>query len=179
MPQRGEICIFNRSYYEDVIVTRVHPEKLYITPCRGKEKSFWNGRYDDINAFERHLVRNRTVIIKFFLHISKHEQKKRLLRRLEDREKMWKFSPADFEERKFWNDYQKAYEAALTKTSTDNACWYIIPADHKWVAHALIADIIVSRIEALGLSYPVMGAEEMERLKQIRRMLGEEEENQG
>lgn len=135
LPERGRIGIFNRSYYEDVLVTRVHPEILESQklPPRKRGKSFWQARYEDINAFEQHLVRNGTVILKFFLNVSKREQKRRFIERLERTEKNWKFSTADLAEREFWDDYQEAYEAAITATSTEGAPWYVVPADHKWV----------------------------------------------
>ncbi|HOH81245.1 MAG TPA: polyphosphate kinase 2 family protein, partial [Methanoregulaceae archaeon] len=153
LPARGEIGIFNRSYYEDVLVVKVHPEILdnqQLPPGKRGDK-FWNARYDDINAFERHLVQNGTFIMKFFLHISREEQKKRLLDRLEDKKKYWKFALSDLAERQFWDDYQTAYEMMLSKTSTDTAPWYIIPADYKWIARSLIADIISTKIRSLDL----------------------------
>jgi PPK2 family polyphosphate:nucleotide phosphotransferase len=174
LPNRGEIGIFNRSYYEDVLVVKVHPERLVNLPPGKRGKKFWNARYEDINAFERHLIRNGTVILKFFLHISKDEQKKRLLDRLEDAEKLWKFSLSDLEERKFWDSYQEAYVDALTMTSTEEAPWYIIPADHKWAARTLIADIITTRIQSLDLAYPEVSGEAIAQLKDARRRLEEE-----
>src|SRR4051794_14355295 len=134
LPERGRIGIFNRSYYEDVLVVKVHPELLdgQKLPPGKRGKSFWEARYEDINAFERHLVRNGTVILKFFLHVSKKEQKRRFLERLERPEKQWKFTAADLAERGYWSKYMEAYEDALSATSTRWAPWYIIPADHKW-----------------------------------------------
>ncbi|OPX72727.1 MAG: Polyphosphate kinase 2 (PPK2) [Methanoregulaceae archaeon PtaU1.Bin059] len=174
LPNRGEIGIFNRSYYEDVLVVKVHPERLVNLPPGKRGKKFWNARYEDINAFERHLIRNGTVILKFYLHISKDEQKKRLLERLDDREKLWKFSLSDIEERKFWDRYQEVYEDALTMTSTDEAPWHIIPADHKWVARTLIADIITTKIQSLDLAFPTVSGEAIAQLKEARRHLEEE-----
>ncbi|HVJ66761.1 MAG TPA: polyphosphate kinase 2 family protein, partial [Caulifigura sp.] len=151
LPERGCIGIFNRSYYEDVLVTRVHPEILQAQklPPSKFGKSFWEGRYEDINAFEQHLVRNGTVILKFFLNVSKKEQKRRFLERLERSEKNWKFSTADLAEREFWGDYQDAFEAALTATSTDTAPWYVVPADKKWATRAIVADIITTTLRSM------------------------------
>src|SRR5436190_17718276 len=133
VPERGKIAVFNRSHYEDVIVTRVHPEILELgkLPPGKRDEKFWEARYQDINAFERHLARNGTVTLKFFLHLSKKEQKRRLLARLDDPHKHWKFSPADLAERKRWSDYMDVYEKAINATSTKWAPWWIVPADHK------------------------------------------------
>ena len=170
LPERGEIGVFNRSYYEDVLVVKVHPDLLNSQQLpRGRRgKNFWDQRYEDINCFERHLVRDGTLILKFFLHISKDEQKRRLLERLENREKYWKFSLADLAERQYWGDYQKAYEMMLAKTSTDIAPWYIIPADYKWAARTLVSDIIAKRIESLSLRYPKVSREQMALIEQAR-----------
>ena len=156
LPERGRIGIFNRSYYEEVLVVKVHPELLeYQSLPPGKRgKTFWNARYDDINNFERHLVRNGTVILKFFLHVSKKEQKERFLERLERPEKHWKFSAADLAERAYWDDYQRAYEEALSATSTPWAPWYVVPADQKWVTRAVVADIVTDAVTSLDLAYP-------------------------
>ncbi|MDD1714047.1 MAG: polyphosphate kinase 2 family protein, partial [Methanoregulaceae archaeon] len=156
LPGRGEIGVFNRSYYEDVLVVKVHPgilEGQQLPPGK-RGNRFWNGRYEDIVAFEQHLARNGTLILKFFLHISKDEQKQRLADRLQDTEKYWKFSLSDLAERQYWDQYQEAYEAMLEKTSTDFAPWYVIPADFKWAARTLIADIISTGIQRLDLAYP-------------------------
>jgi PPK2 family polyphosphate:nucleotide phosphotransferase len=153
LPERGRIAIFNRSYYEDVVVVRVHRE-LLESEGAAPQKHLWRERFEDINAFERHLTRNGTVILKFFLHLSKDEQKKRLLKRLDDPEKNWKFSAGDVVERRSWDRYQFAYEQALEATSTGDAPWYVIPADHKWFMRTAIADIVVARLEALDLHYP-------------------------
>src|SRR5262249_29678080 len=141
LPERGRIGIFNRSYYEEVLVVRVHPELVTAQriPEVKADDDFWNDRYADINAFERHLTRNGTVVLKFFLHISKEEQRKRLLKRLKDPTKHWKFSATDIAERAFWDDYMKAFEKAINATSTKFAPWHIIPADQKWVSRALVA----------------------------------------
>jgi PPK2 family polyphosphate:nucleotide phosphotransferase len=176
LPRRGEIGVFNRSYYEDVLVVKVHPELLnqqQLPPGKRSEK-FWNARYEDINAFERHLGRNGTIILKFFLHISKEEQKRRILERLENEEKYWKFSLSDLAERAYWDEYQKAYETMFAKTSTDEVPWYIIPADFKWVARTLVADIISTRIQSLGLEYPVLSADQMKAVESSREELTNE-----
>lgn len=155
IPERGRTAIFNRSYYEDVIVTRVHPQLLGEFQERaGKQgETFWKSRFRDIAAFERYLTDNNIAVVKFFLHISKDEQKKRLLKRLDDPEKHWKFSASDLQERGYWDKYVQAYEEALTHTGTA-APWYVIPADHKWFARLAIADIIVERLKKLHPEYP-------------------------
>jgi PPK2 family polyphosphate:nucleotide phosphotransferase len=176
LPERGRIGIFNRSYYEDVLVVKVHSELLdqQKLPPGKRGKSFWEARYDDINSFERHLVRNGTIILKFFLNVSKEEQKRRFLERLERPEKHWKFSAADLAERAFWNQYRRAYEDTLSATSTDWAPWYIIPADHKWVTRALVADILTSTIRALDLQYPEVTEEQRQTLAEARKKLENE-----
>ncbi len=155
LPERGRIGIFNRSHYEEVIALRVHPEWLdrQRLPTTA-EARLWEDRYEDINAFERHLDRNGTKIVKFFLHVSKEEQKKRFLARLDTPGKEWKFNAADVSERALWDEYMAAFEAALTATSTPWAPWYVIPADHKWLTQALVASILVDTIQALDLSWP-------------------------
>jgi PPK2 family polyphosphate:nucleotide phosphotransferase len=176
LPARGEIGLFNRSYYEDVLVVKVHPEILdhqQLPPGKRGDK-FWNTRYDDINAFERHLVKNGTLILKFFLHISKKEQKERLLERLEDKEKYWKFSLSDLAERRYWDDYLNAYEEMLSRTSTDEAPWYVIPADFKWVARTVVADIISSKIQTLDLQFPRVPEESLKQLEKARKELKNE-----
>ncbi len=176
LPERGSIGIFNRSYYEDVLIVKVRPEilekqKFHIEK---NDKLFWNQRYEDINMFERHLVRNGTVILKFFLNVSKKEQKQRLLERLDNHDKEWKFSLTDLSERQKWSDYMKAYEDLLTKTSTDWAPWYIIPANKKWVAHASVSEIILSQIKKLDLKYPVLSKEECTALEKAKAELEKE-----
>lgn len=174
LPERGMIGIFNRSHYEDVLVVKVHPERMEKLPanlCRPNDDTFWEWRYNDIRNFEKHLVRNGTVILKFFLHISREEQKKRLLDRLNNEEKYWKISPYDVEERAFWKDYEKAYEEMFSATSTEYAPWFIIPSDYKWAARAFIADVIVSAIEGLGLKYPEVEKDQIERLIQAKNKL--------
>jgi len=177
LPAKGEIGIFNRSYYEEVLVVRVHPElleKQRLPPGKRGEK-FWETRYRDINEFERHLAASGTLILKFFLHISKEEQKKRLLERLENEEKYWKFSLADLAERRYWDDYQEAYEKMLEYTSTEHAPWYVIPADYKWAARALVADVISTAIHSLDLQYPTVSREQMENIRRAREILKEEQ----
>jgi PPK2 family polyphosphate:nucleotide phosphotransferase len=175
LPERGHIGIFNRSHYEDVLVVKVHPELLRAEHlCHGKpEKAFWEARYDDINHFERHLDRNSTRILKFFLHISKEEQRQRFLKRLSRPKKYWKFSAADVHERRYWDDYVRAYEACLTETSTQWAPWYIIPADHKWVTRALVAEVISREIQKLDLQYPKIDNELRQQFREARRLLRE------
>jgi len=167
LPERGRIGIFNRSYYEDVLVVKVHPELLeeQKLPEAKSGKDFWQERYEDINSFERHLFRNGTVIIKLFLNLSKAEQKRRFLARLETPEKNWKFSPADIAERGFWDHYQDAFEDALSATSTEWAPWFILPADHKWVTRSLASEIIGKTIESLDLKFPKLDEQQMQALK--------------
>jgi PPK2 family polyphosphate:nucleotide phosphotransferase len=161
LPERGRIGLFNRSYYEDVLVVRVHPEILekQRLPVKQFDRKFWDARYDDINRFERHLVRNGTMVLKFFLHISKDEQRRRFIDRLEDPEKHWKFSLGDLAERAHWDAYQQAYEDALNATSTKWAPWYVIPSDLKVTARALVSEVMVSRIGRLKLDYPEVRGE--------------------
>ncbi len=177
LPERGRIGIFNRSYYEEVLVVKVHPELLahQQLPPGKRGKTFWKERYDDLNAFERHLVRNGTVILKFFLNVSKKEQKQRFLERLEDPAKHWKFSVADLDERAYWDQYQQAYEDALSTTSTSWAPWYVIPADQKWVTRAVVADILTSTIRALDLRYPEVSAAQRQALAAAKQRLEHEE----
>jgi PPK2 family polyphosphate:nucleotide phosphotransferase len=174
LPERGRIGIFNRSYYEDVLVVKVHPELLQNLPDGKRGKSFWENRYEDINAFERHLKRNGTVILKFFLNISKDEQKKRFLERLERPEKNWKFSPSDLPERGHWDDYMQAYEDLINATSTDWAPWYIVPADNKWAMRAIVADVITSTLRDLDLKFPELNEDQLKLLEQARKTLEEE-----
>jgi PPK2 family polyphosphate:nucleotide phosphotransferase len=173
LPERGRIGIFNRSYYEDVLVVKVHPEILehQKLPAGERGRKFWDARYDDINQFERHLSRNGTLILKFFLHLSKREQKKRFLARLDDEEKHWKFSFADLKEREFWDDYQAAFADVLQKTSTDWAPWWVIPADHKFITRALVAGITAKSIKRLGLKRPPISTEQRRQLARARRAL--------
>jgi len=173
VPGRGRIGIFNRSYYEDVLVVRVHPELLgrqRPRPALSGPK-LWQQRFEDINQFEHHLARNGTLIVKFFLNLSKAEQKRRLLERLDDRSKRWKFSLADLKERAYWTEYMAAYQAVLGATSTEWAPWYVIPADHKHVARAVVASILAERIDSLGLSYPVVSPGDARAQAAARRQL--------
>ncbi len=179
LPARGMIAIFNRSYYEEVLVVRVHPEFLdhqWIPhDLRDKDrKLLWQSRYEDINAYEKTARRNNICILKFFLNVSKKEQRKRFLERLDDPEKHWKFSSADVRERKNWDDYQQAYEDMLNATSTEWAPWYVIPADKKWFARACVADIIASRIRELDLKFPSVSDRERAALAESRRELENE-----
>ena len=173
LPERGTIGLFNRSYYEDVVVVRVHPE--FLGPDRPKKLGkVWKARYAAINAFERHLTRERTLVLKFFLHVSKAEQKRRLLARLDDPTKHWKFRAGDLTERALWDDYLAAYEDALTATSTPRAPWHVVPADHKWVARAVVAEVVARAIRRLGLRYPTLPADEEAALAEARRALERE-----
>jgi PPK2 family polyphosphate:nucleotide phosphotransferase len=176
LPERGRIGIFNRSYYEDVLVVKVHPELLarQKLPGRSSGKKFWRRRYQDINAFERHLVRSGTVVLKFFLNVSKAEQKRRFLERLERPEKHWKFSQADLAERAYWGRYMRAYADCLSATSTRWAPWYVVPADHKWVTRAVVADVITTTIQALDLRFPELTDAQREQLAEARRRLSAE-----
>jgi PPK2 family polyphosphate:nucleotide phosphotransferase len=174
LPERGRIGIFNRSYYEEVLIARVHPELLAAEglvdpPSDGK--GIWHERYRSIRSLERHLSGNGTRIIKFFLHLSKEEQRKRFLHRIDDAEKNWKFSLADIEERGFWNDYMKAYEACLAATSTGDAPWYVVPADDKENARLIVSHIIRATLAELKMSYPATSAQRRKELLAIRKRL--------
>ncbi|RYD19881.1 MAG: polyphosphate kinase 2 family protein [Verrucomicrobiaceae bacterium] len=171
LPERGRIGIFNRSYYEDVLVVKVHPEWLGPGQPAKPDEKFWEKRYEDINNFEKHLSRNGTLVLKFFLHLSKDEQRKRFLERLTNPEKHWKFSESDLAERDHWKDYRKAFEDAITATSTKRAPWHIIPADRKYVARALVADIITNAIQDLGMEAPKVTPEHMARIEAARARL--------
>lgn len=173
LPGKGQIGIFNRSYYEDVLVVKVHPDLLgpQNLPPGKRGKTFWDSRYEDIVAFERHLVTNGTVILKFFLHVSKKEQKRRFIERLENPDKHWKFSTSDLAERGFWDDYMDAYEDALAATSTDEAPWYVVPADHKWVSRTVVADILSTTLRGLDLHYPEVSEEQHKALVAARKKL--------
>jgi len=177
LPPRGHIGIFNRSYYEEVLVVRVHPEWLerQNLPDGPRGKEFWETRYEDINAFERHLVRNGTQVVKFFLNVSREEQRERLCKRLDEPERNWKFSLTDVQERGHWDKYMEAYEAMLNATSTDWAPWYVIPADRKWFMRAAVADILVARIEELRLAYPRATERQIEEMGEAKRLLRSEE----
>ena len=178
LPERGRVCIFNRSYYEEVLVVRVHPEllKAQRLPPEADEKHIWKHRFDDINNFEKYLGRNGTVILKFFLHLSKAEQRRRLLSRIETPEKNWKFSLGDVKERGYWDDYMEAYEDALNHTSTEWAPWYIVPADHKWFTRTVVADVIASTLKSLKLSYPQISADDRQHLLKAQKLLKAEKD---
>jgi PPK2 family polyphosphate:nucleotide phosphotransferase len=178
VPSRGKIGIFNRSYYEEVLVVRVHPQLLKAEklPDELVTKHIWEERYEDINAFERFLTRNGVVIRKFFLHVSKEEQKKRFLERLEDSKKNWKFSMDDIKERKFWDDYHEAYEEMVQNTATKRAPWYVIPADNKWYARLVVASAIVEALDGLDLAFPDVDKEKKKELEAIREALLKEKE---
>jgi len=174
LPERGRIGIFNRSYYEDVLVVRVHPEILERQPRADptvKPKRLWRQRYDDIVAFERHLDRNGTKVVKFFLHVSREEQRRRFLERLRDPAKQWKFSASDLEERGHWDAYMEAFEDAINATSTEHAPWYVIPADHKYIARTLVAGVLARTIQELDLSFPKVGAKQREVIEKARAAL--------
>ena len=173
LPERGRIGIFNRSYYEEVLVVRVHPEILarQKLPAGKRGSKFWEERFDDINRFERHLVRNGTLVLKFFLHISKEEQRQRLLARLENPDKHWKFELVDMGERKLWDKYTEAYQEAIAATSTRWAPWYVIPADHKWPARALVAEILTTTIKRLKLRNPEVAKDQLRKFSAAKREL--------
>lgn len=175
-PERGRIAIFNRSHYEDVLVVRVRPELLESAklPPGPRDQAFWAQRYEDLNAFERHLVSNGTVVLKFFLNISRGEQRKRLLARLEDPRKQWKFSAADLAERGRWDAYRDAYERAITATSSTWAPWHIVPADFKWVARAVVSAVVARAIGELDLREPRLDAASAKRLEEARKQLESE-----
>jgi PPK2 family polyphosphate:nucleotide phosphotransferase len=174
LPERGRIGIFNRSYYEEVLIVKVHPELVAAQRIPGGDPNkdkFWEHRYEDINAFEQHLTRNGTAIVKFFLHVSREEQRKRFLERIENPAKHWKFSASDVREREFWDDYMRAYEECLRATSTKSAPWYIIPADYKWVTRAVVAAILTQTIKSLNLKWPKVTEEQKRALQAAKRKL--------
>jgi PPK2 family polyphosphate:nucleotide phosphotransferase len=173
LPGRGRIGIFNRSHYESVLILRVHPELLAAEGFNPKKANsgFWKERYHSIRAFERHLQANHVHVVKFFLHLSKEEQRKRFLARIDAPEKNWKFSQADIVERGFWDDYQRAYEKALGETSTEDAPWFVVPADDKYSARLIVSQIVLDRLESLKLAYPEVSAERREELQKIRTQL--------
>lgn len=177
LPERGRIGIFNRSYYEEVLVVRVHPEFLLKQQLPGiKDVShindaFWMKRYRQINDMEKHLFENGTIVLKFFLNVSKEEQKRRFLNRIDDPARNWKFSMADVQERQHWDAYMDAYSQMLTHTSTTLAPWYVIPADNKWFMRLAVSNIIAQRLSELPLKYPVLNSIEMERLTEARNRL--------
>ena len=173
LPERGTIGIFNRSYYEEVLVVRVHPELLVKEnmPPSLVTKEVWKERFEDVRNFERYLTRNAIVVRKFFLHLSKQEQKKRFLRRLEEPEKNWKFSMSDVKEREHWDEYLRAYEETIQSTAAPHAPWYVVPADNKWFTRLVVASAIVDTLEELNLALPKVDRERREELKMARRHL--------
>ena len=173
LPRRGRIGIFNRSYYEEVLVVRVHPELLerQRIPKSLVTKRIWRERFEDMVEHERHLTRNGTVVRKIFLHVSKEEQRRRLLKRLDEPEKRWKFSVGDVAERRLWKQYMNAYEDMIRETSTDFAPWYVVPADHKWWTRALVGAIVIEALESLNLQFPKITGERRRELLRIRRAL--------
>ncbi len=176
-PAKGDIGIFNRSYYEEVLVVRVHPELLTYQKLPGlragqqPDDAFWQTRFDDINNFESQLIHNGTHILKFFLNVSKEEQKERFLKRIDAHEKNWKFSIKDVQERQYWDDYQWAYEQMMLHTSTEVAPWYVIPADKKWYMQQAVCNIIVNKLESLDLHFPPLSAKQIEELQKGKEML--------
>ncbi len=172
VPERGRIGIFNRSHYEEVLVVKVHNLLKYQQiPSELIDNKIWQNRYEHISDFEKYLYENGTVVLKFFLHVSKDEQKERFLARIDDKTKNWKFSAADVEERKLWNEYQSAYEEAITATSKKFAPWYIIPADKKWFARLLVSEIIVETLKKLDLQYPKLTDEQLAELQKCKENL--------
>jgi PPK2 family polyphosphate:nucleotide phosphotransferase len=170
LPERGRIGIFNRSYFEEALVVRVHPELIdkQRLPVKTDGMAFWEERFEDINAFEKHMSRNGTLIVKFFLNLSKDEQRRRFIKRLTDPDKLWKFSMGDIEERAHWDDYRQAYQDLIARTSTPWAPWHVIPADKKWLMRALVIDVITDAISSLDIAFPKIPPE---RMKEFRRAL--------
>lgn len=173
LPARGRIGIFNRSYYEDVLVVRVHPELLQRQKVPGTliGKHVWEERFQDIRAFERHLARSGTVVLKFFLHVSKEEQRRRFLDRLEQPAKRWKFSMNDINERKRWDDYMAAYEDMIRATGRPAAPWYVVPADHKWFTRLVVAAAVIEALESLDLSFPKTGTASLKEMRKVQAAL--------
>lgn len=176
LPERGRIGIFNRSYYEEVLVVRVHPEVLdrQKLPPESKGKGIWKRRFEEINNFEKYLTNNGVIILKFFLNVSKDEQKKRFLERIDRPEKNWKFSSSDAKERAHWDDYMKAYEDVFNHTSTEWAPWHIIPADRKWFTRLAVAGVIYNKLESLNLQYPTVSQEHRQELLKAKEILESE-----
>ncbi len=175
-PARGRIGIFNRSYYEEVLVVRVHPEVLANEklPKKLVTKDIWEERYKDINSFERYVTHNGIVVVKIFLNVSKKEQKRRFMERLDTPEKNWKFSAADVKERQCWDDYQRAYEEAIQNTASEYAPWYVVPADHKWFTRLVVSHVLVDELKAMKLEYPKLSGERKKALADARRQLAGE-----
>lgn len=178
LPERGKIGIFNRSYYEEVLIVRVHPELLRaegISDLEASRNKFWKDRFRSIVHFEKHLYESGTRILKFYLHLSKDEQRRRFLSRIDDKEKNWKFSEADIKEREYWDNYMKSYEDCISATSTDEAPWYVIPADDKENARLIVSQVVVDTLKDLKLDYPKVSDERRAELKSIRRLLEKDE----
>jgi PPK2 family polyphosphate:nucleotide phosphotransferase len=176
LPERGRIGIFNRSYYEDMLVVRVHPELLHAQklPPSLVTDEIWKERFEDVHDIERYLSRNGVVILKFFLHVSKEEQRRRFMERLQQKDKNWKFSMGDAKERNFWQDYQRAYEDVIQNTASDHAPWYVVPADHKWFTRLVVAGAIIDALEGLDLHYPVVDEHKREELVLVQAELERE-----
>jgi PPK2 family polyphosphate:nucleotide phosphotransferase len=176
LPERGRIGIFNRSYYEEVLVVRVHPDILNSQqlPPEAKTGDIWQRRFEEINGFERYLTRNGIVVLKFFLNVSKDKQRSRFLKRINTPEKNWKFSLNDVKERRHWDDYMAAYEDAFNHTSTEEAPWYIIPADNKWFMRTAVADVIITKLASLNLTYPTVSEEHRQNLLKAKAILEQE-----
>jgi len=176
LPERGRIGIFNRSYYEEVLVVRVHPDilKSQKLPAPCVSKHIWDERLSDIAHFEKYLTRQGTIVLKFFLNVSRDEQRKRFLDRLDKPQKHWKFSAADVRERRYWSDYMHAYEEAITATASTHAPWYVVPADNKWFTRLVVAAAIVEAVEELHLAYPKVSEQKMKELRSVRAMLARE-----
>jgi PPK2 family polyphosphate:nucleotide phosphotransferase len=173
LPNRGHIGIFNRSYYEETLVVRVHPEFLtkQKIPASLVTKKIWDERFQDIRAFERYLARNGIVVVKFFLHVSKKEQKRRFLERADTPEKNWKFSASDMAERGFWDDYQKAYEDMIRNTATKHSPWYVVPADNKWFTRVVVAAAVIETLASLGVDYPKVDKEKLKEIAAAKKQL--------
>jgi PPK2 family polyphosphate:nucleotide phosphotransferase len=178
LPQRGKIGIFNRSYYEETLVVRVHSSVLHHEklPANAFSKNIWEERYEDINAFERYLARNGILVMKFFLHLSRKEQKKRFLERLEDSQKNWKFSMDDVKERAFWKDYQNAYEETIQNTATKHAPWHVVPADNKWFSRVVVASAVIAALNDLNLAFPDVQKSVRKELEKVRESLKNEKD---
>lgn len=176
-PQRGRIGIFNRSHYEEVLIVRVHPEILQFQQLPDKtraDKNIWKKRFEQIRNFEQYLTENGIHVIKFFLNVSKEEQKKRFLKRINEPEKNWKFSATDAKERAFWDDYMQAYTEAIEATSTKNAPWHIVPADNKWFTRVVVSEVIAQKLESLDMKYPVLNEEHLKQLGEAKKILESE-----
>jgi PPK2 family polyphosphate:nucleotide phosphotransferase len=173
LPERGRIGIFNRSYYEETLVVRVHPEFLAAqkVPERFVTKQIWTERFQDIRAVERYLHRNGTAVVKFFLHVSKKEQQKRFLERLDNPDKNWKFSANDAKERGYWDEYMKAYEETIRETATENSPWYVVPADNKWFTRVIVAAAIIDTLDSMKLAYPKVSTAKRQELAKARQLL--------